>query len=460
MRTVRTHDRPGPPSGRATAPAGPAAADAVFFEQWRARRPGETRSLDRARELLTRLGPEAATGLPVLTVVGSKGKGTAATYASACLAAAGLRVVTVTSPGLRSNRERVRLDGTAVSEPELRALATRLRTAIADLPRDGTGIGGRRGYLSPAGLFTLAGLMHARSVAADVIVLEAGMGGAHDEAALVPAAAVAITPVFAEHVGVLGDTPADIAREKAGVTSPATSAVLTVPQQAEVAAAIAGTVRERTAGAVEVEVVDGRLQAPPGPAVPDRVLPGGLHRANALLGTAAAGRLLQIQGWPAPAPGRLSAVLSSVRLPGRSSWHNVPGGDDGGADDRGGDGGGEVLLLADCAIDGTGVSAALREMRERHGGTDHVLLCLPDHKDLPGAAAALTGVPVTFVRLPDRHLRFDREPPSHWQVMDVTDLGLRELLDRGPRLAALGTVYFVGRVLDLIGADTERLFRP
>ncbi len=41
------------------------------------------------------------------------------------------------------------------------------------------------------------------------------MGGASDEVSLYPAEVVAVTEIFAEHIGVLGDTVAEIAREKA-----------------------------------------------------------------------------------------------------------------------------------------------------------------------------------------------------------------------------------------------------
>ncbi|MEU6754079.1 hypothetical protein ABZ914_48305 [Spirillospora sp. NPDC046719] len=202
-------------------------ADEVFFREWERRRPGETRSLARARELAEALDV-LSPGLPVLTVVGSKGKGTAATYASAFLAASGLRVCTVTSPGLRTNRDRIRIDGRAIPEAELARLGGLLGAAMAELgpPQDG--------YLSPSGLFTLAGVLHARRAGADALVLEAGMGGRSDEVSLFPPDVVAITPVFLEHAGVLGDTPAEIAAEKRAVAGPGTR-IVSAPQSPDVA---------------------------------------------------------------------------------------------------------------------------------------------------------------------------------------------------------------------------------
>ncbi|WP_349666538.1 hypothetical protein [Actinomadura xylanilytica] len=420
---------------------GVVSTDEVFFREWSGRGPGEGRSVRRARQLaaaLDVLSPRA----PVLTVVGSKGKGTTATYASAVLSAAGLRVCTVTSPGYRSNRDRIRIDGEAVTEAELRSLGERLGQAMDALPADRPD-----GYLSPSGLFILAGVLHARRVRADVLVLEAGMGGRSDEVSLFPPDVVAIAPIFGEHLGVLGGSVTEIAEEKAAVVAPGTRAVLSARQPGPVADVLATTVRGIAGIGIEHPP-----QAPAEPPAlprtatgpPTGPLPDGLSRTGAELGAAAARRLLDLAGRPAPAPERLRAVLASVRLPGRLSWHTVPGT--------------ETELLADSAIDREGISAALSAALSRWGALDHVLICLPDHKDLDGAITALRGLPVTYVRLPHDHLRFTRPLPAGWRVLDSGALTAESVGGLGRRVAAFGTVYFIGLVLDLVDAGTERLY--
>ncbi|XVQ09181.1 hypothetical protein ACQP1W_42660 [Spirillospora sp. CA-255316] len=413
--------------------AGLPEAEEVFFREWGLRAPGERRSLERARALAEVLGlPDA--DRPVLAVVGSKGKGTAATYASAVLAAAGLRTGTVTSPAYRSNRERIRVDGEAIGEADLSGLAERLGDAMRRLPRR------TRGYLSPSGLFLLAGALHAREAGLDVLVLEAGMGGRSDEVSLFPPAVAAITPVFREHAGVLGDTVAEIAAEKAGAVAPGTRAVVTAPQAGEAAAALAGTVRQITGGAVEPEPL-----RPAGSGLPAELLPAGLARTSAETGHLAALRLLEALDRAAPAAPRLRAVLGTITLPGRLSWHTVPGSG--------------TVLLVDSAIDRAGIAVALAAARARWGTVDHAVVCLPDHKDLDGAVAELGGLPVTYARLPYDHLSFSRPLPEAWEVADAADLTPQRLAGLGRRVVVLGTVYFVGLVLGMAGADTERLFR-
>ncbi|WP_433335457.1 hypothetical protein [Spirillospora sp. CA-294931] len=394
--------------------------DEVFYGEWLARRPGQTRDIGRAALLAEALGIARA-GRPVLAVVGSKGKGTAATYASACLAAAGLRVCAVTSPGYRSDRERVRVDGRSLTKAGFAALASRLRAERDTLPPP------EHGYLAPTGLFTLAGVLHARDVDADVLVLEAGMGGRSDEISLFPADAVALTPIFGEHLGKLGGTVAEIAAEKAGVIVRETRVVVSAPQTPDVLNVL-----------------------PPGHTrpedLPPDLLPHGLASAAAATGWTAALRLLDAEGLPRPSGRRSREVMGSITLPGRLSWHTLPGTD--------------VELLADAAINGAGVTAALATAKTRWDEIDHVLVCLPDHKDLDGAISALGDLPATFVRLPYARLSFDHPLPRAWKVIDSAALTPEALPTLGRRLLALGTVYFIGHVLDLVKADTTRTFRP
>ncbi|MGW5878725.1 hypothetical protein ACWFMI_19470 [Nocardiopsis terrae] len=410
---------------------------APFFSEWTHRRPGQVRSLDRAAALLHGLGLDSARA-PVLGVVGSKGKGSTATYAAAALSAAGLRTVLVTGPSFRNYRERIRVDGVSVSDGELRRLGAEVESARRELvPAEREG-----GYLAPSGLFLVAGLLHARVVGADVCVLEAGMGGHRDELRLLCPEVVALGMVFAEHVGVLGDTVTEIAREKTRVASAErTRALVTLPQTTEVAPVVEQVLAEATGGRLAPEVVD---PAAEGAEPPVELRPAGLSAASGVLGTAAATRALELLGHPAAPPERLRSVLGTVNLPARLSGHTVPGG--------------AAEVVVDSAIDRVGVTAALSHARSLWGGVDHVLLCLPDHKDVSGAVAALAGLPVTAVRLPEAHLRFDHGLPAHWGRMEAEELSPAAVSALGARVLALGTVYFTGRVLEVLDAPTDRLF--
>jgi dihydrofolate synthase / folylpolyglutamate synthase len=405
----------------------------LFFHEWDNRGAGERRSLERARDLADRLNlPDLDT--PLLAVVGSKGKGTCATFASAYLAAAGLRVVTITSPGFRTHRERIRVGGRAISDRELSALADQLETAVGRVPRHVPGTG----YLSPSGLFMVAGLLHARSVMADVVVVEAGRGGISDEISLFPANVVAITPIFGEHLGELGDSPADIVHDKVGIITARTQAVVASPQSSAVETDLAKIIAGQRAHR-DFEIVSRRSSG-----VPDHLLSTGLNRMNAELGCVAAQRLLDHVTDVKPVQERIDQVLATISLPARLSWHTLPGTD--------------TRIFVDSAVTRAATAVALTIARRELGAIDHVLLSLPDDKDLDGAIVELAGLPVTFVRLQRSHLRFTRPVPPDWSIWESGDLDVNVITGLGRRVAALGTISLTGRILDLVEADTERLF--
>ncbi|HZB30312.1 MAG TPA: hypothetical protein VE465_09110 [Streptosporangiaceae bacterium] len=409
--------------------------DDPFFQEWDARHPGDRRSLVRARLLSAQLGIQTI-GLPVLTIVGSKGKGTAAAYASAYLSAAGCRVVTITSPSYRSTRERIRVDGRAISSTELKTLADRVATAVEQLPNRVAGMG----YLAPSGLFIIAGVLHALSTKPDVIVLEAGRGGRSDEACLFPPTVVAVTPIFEEHIGELGASVLEIARDKASVIGPGTQAVLSAPQRDSVERVLRTTVAGLSNGQLEISLV-----TPHASEVPVALLPAGLGVVNAELGCLTAQRLLDGRELGRPATDDLHRTLSSVRLPGRLSWHQVPGT--------------KSRLLLDQAVTRAGAAAALAAAVSEQGGIDHVLLSLSDDKDLDGVIAELAGMHVTFVQLNRSHLSFTRETPSHWTLIKEDELTVGRLAELG-RVVAIGTFSFIASLLELLNVDTDRLYAP
>ena len=353
---------------------------ALFADREWGRAHGLQRSRNRAAAFAHELGLDldslrkrAAT---TIIVVGSKGKGTAATYAAATLSAAGLRVGTLTSPGLRSNRERIRVVGKAVSPAAYAALIHRIDSVLATpshpLPEDG--------YLSPTGLFTLAAVRHFLDEGCDAWVLEAGMGGAADEVSLFAAGVVALTPIFAEHLGVIGSSVGEITREKLGVVSAETKAVVTQPQADPEAARVLREETQRiTVRAVQDHEADGVLWPPD------------LVGLNARLGVAAALELLGAAATARLDPAALRGTLASIALPGRMSTHHR----------------GAQTWVVDAATNGRAAAAALQWSGASQGGAGTVLVCVPDGKDLAGVRSALRTANVVPVRTDAAHLGFN-----------------------------------------------------
>lgn len=408
----------------------PLPVDEPFFRERSARVPGERRSLARASRLASALGL-AVGDLHPLVVVGSKGKGTTAAYAAATLRAAGLRVGLITSPGYRSHRERVRIDGEALSVDDFAALAAELSAALSALPERLPGAG----YVSPTGAFTLSGLAWLRRQGVDELVVEAGMGGASDESSLTRPAVVAVARIFEEHLGVIGDDLAGVARDKAGAVGPDTRVVVTLPQSPVVADIVAEAADRHGAELVVLPSPAGS----PAAGSPAAGLPTALLQANAELGFRAAQALLAVRGRP-PAP----AKLPDVRLPGRMSVHQRVGPGDGLSGER------PQTWVLDSAISPEGIRAALEWCRRALGEPSTVLLSIPDTKDGAACTDALAGARVVPVRSRAPHLAFSAPEP----LPTLAELDLDAL---GPRVLALGTISFVGEALDLLDVDLSLL---
>jgi len=266
----------------------------------------------------------------------------------------------------------------------------------------------------------------------DAWVLETGMGGASDEVSLFAAGVVVVTPVFEEHLGILGGTVSEIVHEKLGLVSEATRTLVAVRQEHPEAAAVLRDVR----GPALLMVGPPRVARAGGTACAAPVQPG-LSGANAAAGVAAGRALLDSLGLSL-AEDRLEAMLATVRLPGRLSQHRR----------------GRQRWLVDAATNGRAAAEAVRIARHALGTVDTVLLCVPDGKDIDGVRRALHGLRQIPVRTDAPHLRFQR-----WDAA-LPALGDLDLDGLGEHVLALGTVHFVGDVMEALDVETSLALTP
>ncbi|GEM_PF-837360 len=399
--------------------------DRAVFAEWIDRLPGSRRSLSRACLFAEKAGV-LGMSLPQVTVVGSKGKGTAAIYASAVLQAAGLRTGTITSPGLRSNRERIRFEGEAIPAPDWEALLDFLENIRKKLPRHAS-----HEYLSPSGLFLMGGLRWLLDKGVEAVVVEAGRGGRSDEVALFPAPVVAVTSIFEEHLGELGANLREIAEEKAGILGSSTRVLATLPQCRVVTQVLHRVAKQHNVAIRGPELDDFSTFSD--------LLPPGLSRDNALLGMTAGASLLRQKKIAFPAPDVLSGFLQGVLLPGRLSVHSTE----------------TATFVTDAAINGAGAIAARAWTRSHFGrDPDRVLVCQPDGKDMRGLLKGVEGLALQLVTLPFSHLSWETAAKHGAAVPFSADL----VQQASGLILVLGTVYFVGEVLDVLNVNCDRLF--
>ena len=178
--------------------------------------------LGRMHALLAELG-EPQRAYDAIHVVGTNGKSTATRRAAAFLQREGLRVGAYTSPHVSGWSERIQVDG---EDAEIEAALERVRPAAERLGA------------TQFEVLTAAALTEFAAAGVDVAVVEAGLGGRLDATNVLEARIVVLTNVsLGDHIGILGDTRDEIAREKLAVVSAGATVVLGEPEWDELARA-------------------------------------------------------------------------------------------------------------------------------------------------------------------------------------------------------------------------------
>ena len=179
-------------------------------------------SLDRIRAFVDLLGdPQAA--YPVIHLTGTNGKTSTSRMIDTLLRALDLRTGRFTSPHVERMTERISVDGEPLSDEAFVAAFNDVApyTHLVDSTE-----------AHPLSFFeTVVGMAYAKFAEApvDVAVVEVGMGGAWDATNVADGAVAVILPIAVDHAKYLGDTPAVIALEKAGIIKP--GAVVVMAQQ-------------------------------------------------------------------------------------------------------------------------------------------------------------------------------------------------------------------------------------
>lgn len=196
--------------------------------------------LDRMEALLDRLGnPQRE--LPAIHIAGTKGKGSTAAICAAVLASAGRRVGLFTSPHLSRFEERMRVNGSEPSPTEVVRLVRDVAAAAESLAAEGPE---RRPTFFE--VTTALAWKHFQHAGAELVVLEVGLGGRLDATNICCPVATVITSISRDHTRLLGDTLAEIAREKAGIIKPGVPVISGVTDE-PAAGVIAATARRAAA---------------------------------------------------------------------------------------------------------------------------------------------------------------------------------------------------------------------
>ncbi len=160
--------------------------------------------LDNTRNICSWLG-DPQNKFKSIHIAGTNGKGSCSHMLASILQVCGYRTGLYTSPHLKDFRERIRVDGTMVSEDfvvgfteKARALIDRINPSFFELT-----VGMAFDYFAEERV--------------DIAVIETGLGGRLDSTNIIDPELCIITNIGMDHMNLLGDTPELIAGEKAGI---------------------------------------------------------------------------------------------------------------------------------------------------------------------------------------------------------------------------------------------------
>jgi dihydrofolate synthase/folylpolyglutamate synthase len=206
--------------------------------------PSHKFDLAHMRVLLGALGnPEKR--FPTVLVAGTNGKGSTSATLASILHTSGLKTSLYTSPHLMSINERIRLNGDPIADDQFAVIhdvvdrtAERL-VSEGDLPW----------HPSFFEMLTAMAFEYFARNRPDIVVLEVGMGGRLDATNVVDPRLSVITDIALDHQKYLGETIAEIAREKAGIIRP-NGVVVTLPQLPEANDVIGNAILDANARAI------------------------------------------------------------------------------------------------------------------------------------------------------------------------------------------------------------------
>lgn len=143
--------------------------------------------------------------LNAVHVAGTNGKGSTCSILASLLTESKKKVGLFTSPHIFDFRERIRVNGTMISEKEVSKFVEDVQSLKLDFKPSFFEI-----------TFVLA-VKHFLDQNCDYCVFETGMGGRLDATNVLTPIATAITNISLDHTEFLGDTLEEIAKEKAGI---------------------------------------------------------------------------------------------------------------------------------------------------------------------------------------------------------------------------------------------------
>jgi dihydrofolate synthase / folylpolyglutamate synthase len=263
--------------------------------------------------------------VPSAHIAGTNGKGSTAAMLDSILRTAGLRTGLYTSPHLEHINERIRIDGSDISDDDFAAAWTLVQAKIEPL------LASSKLAAHPTYFECVTAMAFEAFAAAEVdfAVYEVGLGGRLDSTNIIEPEVAVITSIDFDHEDFLGHSIEEIASEKAGIIKPG-AWVASSAERPEARAVIAQRCKEVDARLVEIDTAwrvestqasGGRYRAAVAPVYSQKAIAiepplAGQFQIRNALAAATAARLLAERGFPID-DATIENGIRSARWPGR-----------------------------------------------------------------------------------------------------------------------------------------------
>ncbi len=182
---------------------------------------------------------------PSVLIAGTNGKGSTAATLASILRVSGLKTGLYTSPHLVRINERIRVNGNEIGDDDFAELHGKIDRIAEKLVEEAE----LPWHPSFFEMMTAIAFEYFAREKVELAVLEVGMGGRLDATNVVEPRVSVITDISLDHQKFLGNTVGEIAREKVGIIRPG-GAVVTLPQQPEANEVIGNTILDMGARGV------------------------------------------------------------------------------------------------------------------------------------------------------------------------------------------------------------------
>ncbi|MEG2353469.1 MAG: folylpolyglutamate synthase/dihydrofolate synthase family protein [Clostridium sp.] len=183
--------------------------------------------------------------IKTIHIAGTNGKGSTTAMLSGILKEEGYSVGMYTSPFLESFEERMQINNENISKDDFAKLITEFSIIVPKIIEENLG---EPTYFE---IITAVAFLYFSRKNVDYAVIEVGLGGRLDATNVITPILTIITSISFDHIGILGDTLAEIAYEKGGIIKRGIPLVL-YPQDKEVREVITNLCIEKNSELIEV----------------------------------------------------------------------------------------------------------------------------------------------------------------------------------------------------------------